>query len=96
MNATIMRLALRALAGQRRALLLVGLPLLLVVTAVLVLVITLGGWSQLQGAIPVAFAYVLLFLLMAYYVHNWNRGVLPVVAVLAVLLLVIAAVAAPA
>lgn len=70
--------------------------LLLVVTAVLVLVITLGGWSQLQGAIPVAFAYVLLFFLMAYYVHNWNRGVLPVVAVLAVLLLVIAAVAAPA
>jgi ABC-2 type transport system permease protein len=32
-NATIMRLAVRALAGQRRGLLLVGLPLLLVVTA---------------------------------------------------------------
>ncbi len=69
--------------------------LLLIVSAVLILIITLGGWSELQGAIPVAFAYVILYFLMAYYVHNWNRGVLPVAAVLAVLLAVIAAVAAP-
>jgi lysylphosphatidylglycerol synthetase-like protein (DUF2156 family) len=70
--------------------------LLLVVSALLVLIITLGGWSELQGAIVVAFAYVVIFLVMAYYVHNWNRGVLPVAAVLSVLLAVIAAVSAPA
>ena len=69
--------------------------LLLVISAVLVLVITLGGWSELQGAKPIAFFYIFIFLLTAYYVHQWNRGVLPVVAVLAVLLAVVAAVAAP-
>ena len=42
--------------------------LLLLVSAGLVLVITLGGWSELQGAQPVAFVYVILLLVMAYYV----------------------------
>lgn len=70
--------------------------LLLLVSAGLVLVITLGGWSELQGAQPVAFAYVIVYLVMAYYVSRWNRGVLPVAGALAVLFAVIAAVAGPA
>ncbi len=70
--------------------------LLLLVSAGLVLVITLGGWSELQGAQPVAFIYVILLLVMAYYVAQWNRGVLPVAAALAVLFAVLAAVAGPA
>ncbi len=70
--------------------------LLLLVSAGLVLVITLGGWSELQGAQPIAFAYVIVSLVMAYYVSRWNRGVLPVAAALAVLFAVIAAVAGPA
>ena len=70
--------------------------LLLLVSAGLVLVITIGGWSELQGAQPVAFAYVIVMLVMAYYVSRWNRGVLPVAAALAVLFAVIAAVAGPA
>lgn len=69
--------------------------LLLIVSAALVLVITIGGWSVLQGAQPFAFAYVLINLTMAYYVSRWNRGVLPVAAALAVLFAVLAAVAGP-
>jgi len=70
--------------------------LLLLVSAGLILVITLGGWSKLQGAQVVSFGYVIVYLVMAFYVSRWNRGVLPVAAALAVLFAVIAAVAAPA
>jgi hypothetical protein len=69
---------------------------LLLVSAALIALVTLGGWSELQGAKPVAFAYIVLYLVMAYYVSRWNRGVLPVAAALAVLFAVIAAVAGPA
>jgi nitrogen fixation-related uncharacterized protein len=69
--------------------------LLLLVSAGLVLVITLGGWDALQGAQPFAFVYVLLNLLFAWYVSNWNRGVLPVAAAMAVLFGVLAAIAGP-
>ena len=70
--------------------------LLLLVSAGLIFVITAGGWSELQGAQPVAFAYIIVYLVMAYYVANWNRGLLPVAAALAVLFAVIAGVSGPA
>ncbi len=70
--------------------------LLLLVSAVLIALITAGGWSVLQGAQPMAFAYILVYLVMAFYVARWNRGVLPVAAALAILFAVIAAVAGPA
>jgi hypothetical protein len=70
--------------------------LLLVVSAILIAVVTLGGWSQLQGAQVVSFGYILVYLLMAYFVSRWNRGVLPVAAALAILFVVVAAVAGPA
>jgi lysylphosphatidylglycerol synthetase-like protein (DUF2156 family) len=70
--------------------------LLLLVSAALVLVITLGGWSQLQGAQFVSFAYVVIFVVMAFFVSRWNRGVLPVAAAIAILFAVVAAVATPA
>ncbi len=74
----------------------VAVILLLVASAGLIALITAGGWSELQGAQPVAFLYILVYLLMAWYVARWNRGVLPVAAALAALFAVIAAVAAPA
>ena len=40
-------------------------------------------------------AYIAIYVLLAYYAHRWNRGVLPVAAALAVLLMIFAAVAAP-
>ena len=70
--------------------------LLLVTSAALILIITLGGWSELQGTEIGSFVYVILYLVMAYFVARWNRGVLPVAAALAVLFVVVAAVAAPA
>ena len=70
--------------------------LLLIASAALITIVTVGGWSELQGAQPVAFAYIFLYLLMAFYVARWNRGVLPVAAALAVLFAAVAAVAGPA
>jgi hypothetical protein len=68
---------------------------LLLVSAALVLIVTVGGWSVLQGATPVQIAYVLVYLTLAFFAWRWNRGVLPVSAVLAVLLLIFALVAGP-
>jgi presenilin-like A22 family membrane protease len=69
--------------------------LLLLVSAGLVLIVTVGGWGVLQGAVPVQIAYVIVYLTFAFYAMRWNRGVLPVSAVLAVLLLIFALVAGP-
>jgi hypothetical protein len=68
---------------------------LLLVSAALVLIVTVGGWNLLEGAIPVQIGYVAVYLTFAFYAARWNRGVLPISAVLAVLLLIFAAVAAP-
>jgi hypothetical protein len=70
--------------------------LLLLVTAALVLIITVAGWKVLQGAIPLAAVYILLYAIMAWYVAKWTRGLLPVAAGFSILLAVIAAVSAPA
>ena len=52
--------------------------LLLITSAALIAIISVGGWTQLQGAQLVSIAYVLIYALMAYFVAGWNRGVLPV------------------
>ena len=70
--------------------------LLLVISAVLIFIVTAGGWSELQGAQVVAIAYIVIYLVMAFFVGRWNRGVLPVAAGLAILFAVVAAVAGPA
>jgi hypothetical protein len=64
-------------------------------TAGLVAIVTIGGWSVLQSAKPVEIAYVLAYVVFAVLASRWNRGVLPVSAVLSVLLLIFALVAAP-
>ena len=69
--------------------------LLLVVSAALVLIITVGGWSALEGAVPVQIAYIVIYLGFAFFALRWNRGVLPVAAALAVLLGIFALVAGP-
>jgi hypothetical protein len=72
-----------------------GTILLLVATAVLVAIITIGGWGSLEGAQVISIFFILVFALMAYFVAKWNRGVLPLASAFAVLLLVFAAIAAP-
>ncbi len=69
--------------------------LLLLASAALVLIVLVGGWSVLEPAKPVEMAYVLIYLTLAFFALRWNRGVLPVAAVLAVLLLIFALVAGP-
>ena len=70
--------------------------LLLVASAAVTAVITIGGWSKLEGAQIWAIFYVVIYLVMAYLVSKWNRGILPVAAALAILFAVVAIVAAPA
>ena len=69
----------------------------LLVSAGLLIVITIGGWERLLGA-SVALMSLLwagLYILFALLVARWNRGVLPVAAALAVILAIFAAIAAP-
>jgi hypothetical protein len=69
---------------------------LLLVSAGLALVITLGGWSRLEGGKIFALLYVALYVLFAFLVARWNRGVLPVASALAIILAIFAGIAAPA
>ena len=70
----------------------------LLVSAGLLIIITLGGWTRLEGT-SVAIATLIwagLYILFAVLVARWNRGVLPVASALAIILAIFAAVAAPA
>jgi hypothetical protein len=69
--------------------------LLLLVSVGLMVVITVGGWEALEGAQALQIAYMILYLGMAFLVMRWNRGILPVAAALAIILLIFAAVSAP-
>jgi hypothetical protein len=69
--------------------------LLLVVSAVLLLIVAVGGWSELQGTKAVLVGYIAVYLIIAFYVARWNRGVLPIAAALAIMLAIFAAVAVP-
>ncbi|MGA8363215.1 MAG: presenilin family intramembrane aspartyl protease, partial [Solirubrobacteraceae bacterium] len=69
--------------------------LLLLISAGLMLIVTVGGWSVLQSAWPIQVAFILVYLLLAFFAARWNRGVLPVASALAVILLVFALVAGP-
>jgi hypothetical protein len=72
--------------------------LLLLATAGTCLLVTIGGWSLLEGGVGMGFIcliYVALYVLFAVRVAQWSRGVLPVAAAFSILLLIFAAVAAP-
>jgi len=69
---------------------------LLLVSAGLALVITIGGWSRLEGGKSFALLYIALYVLFAFLVARWNRGVLPVISALAIILAIFAGIAAPA
>jgi hypothetical protein len=67
----------------------------LLASAVLVAIVTVGGWDALAGGQIVQVAYIGLYILMAFFVARWNRGVLPVAAALAIIMLIFAAVSGP-
>jgi FtsH-binding integral membrane protein len=68
---------------------------LLLASAGLLAIITWGGWGTLEGAKPLQLGYILVYLVMAFFVLRWSRGVLPVASALAIIMLIFAAVSAP-
>jgi len=68
---------------------------LLLASAGLLALITWGGWSTLEGAKPLQLAYIAVYLIMAFLVLRWSRGVLPVASALAIIMLIFAAVSTP-
>jgi hypothetical protein len=69
--------------------------LLMLVSAALMTVVTVGGWEKLQGGRAVQIAYIAVYLLLAFFIARWRSGMLPVAAALAIILLIFAAVAGP-
>ncbi len=68
--------------------------LILLVSVGLLLIATIGGWSQLEGMKPINFIWCIAYLIIAFYVFvRWARGMLPIAAGLAILLLMVAVVA---
>ena len=66
---------------------------LLLVSVVLMLVLTVGGWSKLEGEQPFNFVFVIAYLLAAFYVARWQRGLLPIAAALGIVILILALIA---
>ena len=76
----------------------VVLVLLLLATAAICLLVTVGGWPLLNGGAGmgvICLAFVALYVLFAVLVARWSRGALTVAAAFSVLLLIFAAVAVP-
>ncbi len=70
--------------------------LLLLVSAALILIVTIGGWNTLEGWRPVLIVWALVYIVMAWFAARWRRGVLPMAAALGLLMLIFALVSAPA
>jgi len=68
----------------------------LLVSAALLIVITLGGWERLQSSSVglMTLMWAGLYVLFAFLVLRWNRGILPVASAMAVVMIIFAAVAA--
>ena len=69
----------------------------LLVSAGLLVVITVGGWERLLGSsvAVMTLLWAALYVLFAFLVMRWSRGILPVAAALAIILAIFAAIAAP-
>jgi len=73
------------------------IAVVLIVAAALLIVITLGGWERLQspGVGIMTIIWAALYVIFALLVLGWNRGLLPVIAAMAIVMIIFAAVAAP-
>jgi hypothetical protein len=68
---------------------------LLLASALVMAVISLGAWDELVGAKALQVIYIVLYVVLAYFVARWSRGVLPVAAALAIVLAIFALVSVP-
>ena len=50
---------------------------ILLASVALMVLVTFGGWSKLQGLTPLNFVWCLAYLVLAYYVWRWSRGRCP-------------------
>jgi hypothetical protein len=62
--------------------------LVLALSSLLMLAVTVGGWSKLAGLEPVNILWCLVYLVMALYVMRWARELLPIAIGLGALMLV--------
>src|SRR4051794_19923585 len=69
----------------------------LLISAALLAVIVLGGWKRLESSSVgvITLAWALLYVVFAFLIVRWNRGVLPAAASLAIIMAIFAAIAAP-
>ncbi|MFZ0042901.1 MAG: hypothetical protein WAK93_16440 [Solirubrobacteraceae bacterium] len=67
---------------------------ILIASIVLMLILTIGGWSKLQGLRPINFVVILVYAIIAFYILRWARGLLPIAAGLGILLLIVVVIAA--
>ncbi len=68
--------------------------IILLISIALILAVTIGGWSKLQGLSWLDFAWCLVYLAIATLVaFRWARGLLPIAATFAILLLIVALIA---
>jgi hypothetical protein len=68
----------------------------LIASAAVVLIVSVGGWEAIEGAKPVQIAFIVIYFVCALFVARWTRGVLPMIAALAIILAIFGAIAAPA
>jgi hypothetical protein len=67
--------------------------IVLLISVALMLAVTVGGWSKLEGMTPINFVWCALYVVIAFFIARWARGLLPIAGVLGLLLLAIALIA---
>jgi hypothetical protein len=65
----------------------------LLASVALMLIITIGGWSKLQGLEAINFVWCIVYVIIAVFIWRWARGLLPIAAALGILLFIIAVIA---
>jgi hypothetical protein len=71
--------------------------LLLLATAILAALITVGGWAVLKGGSAMGLIcaiYAILYVFFAFLVARWSRGILPLAAALSMILAILCAIGA--
>jgi lysylphosphatidylglycerol synthetase-like protein (DUF2156 family) len=68
--------------------------LIMLVSVALMLILTIGGWSEFQGLKGINLIVCALYCVLAFYIFTrWARGLLPIAAMFGILLLMLAVVA---
>ena len=69
--------------------------LLILLSALLMLVVQIGGWEVASGMAMLSFLLVAIYLVLAFFIAKWSKGMLPVAAGAAAIVMTNALVAVP-